>query len=1037
MLSAFHARPLVELKSRDKSKIESVLAYGDRVLVGLSTGSLRIYRTKEFTDDPEAAPAEEGEKPKIDLLRDEDKFSKKPIQQLAIIKEANVLISLSDAHVSFHDLQTYVLSERLERSKGATSFAVISYVVKDPDTGIPSIVSKLAVAVKRKVMVWSWHDMEPSDLIEESTLPSTVKLITWANGSSLLAGMDPGYVLVDLPTGKITEINRIVDQGEAAGARFGAINSSGMGYMGMGSWVPKPMATKLQEGVMMLAKDVNTLFIDMEGTPVEKRQVPWATAPEAVGYSYPYLLSLATSRGVLEVRNPETLSLLQSIKLADATIMHVPQPNISLAHAGKGFLVASDRCIWRMSAVDYPSQIDELTAAGRFDETLSLVGQLEDTLIEDKEGILRDIKIQKAHQLFDQRKYRDSLDLFSEAGAPPAKVVALYPPLIAGDSSKHFHEKAEDNDQGDDTDRPTSPNQETSVNGAASRSILSAVPLLGSDTASVKLTKAEKDTTSFSKNTAFSMEEKELKYAVNELCAFLAQARVQIQRHMNYDGELKDKTTSQHSRPPYFTLVAQDYHTVTDWRQALFDVATLVDTTLFRAYMFARPQLAGSLFRLDNFCSPTVVEEKLYESGRYNDLIDFLHGKKLHRQALELLDKFGKGEGGVAGGEVDEALRGPRRIVSYLQQLPFELIDLILQFAEWPIRKDPELGMEIFVADTENAETLPRHQVLEFLENNSHSLARQYLEHVIHELGDDTTDFHDRLISLYLERLNKESSNSPAVLASTDEVRGKLEGLLRSSTHYSRQLALRLLPIDSPSFYECRAIILSKLGRHREALQIYVFDMKDYSKAEEYCNATYLEHTISAAAPTTKVSPSTTAVVDPDDPSQAQSVYTDLLSLYLTPPSGHKENLDAALQLLSHHGSRLPALSTLNLLPTSLPVKNLESYFRGRMRAAHSLAREEAIVAALSGVEKTAIEAALLIGDDEASGTSTAKGRSRRIVLEENRLCAVCNKRFGRAAVRVYPDGEVTHYGCADPRRDVGESPRSPRSLPIRGIGVR
>ena len=37
MLSAFTARPIVELKQRDKSKIESVLAYGDHVFRDLFT----------------------------------------------------------------------------------------------------------------------------------------------------------------------------------------------------------------------------------------------------------------------------------------------------------------------------------------------------------------------------------------------------------------------------------------------------------------------------------------------------------------------------------------------------------------------------------------------------------------------------------------------------------------------------------------------------------------------------------------------------------------------------------------------------------------------------------------------------------------------------------------------------------------------------------------------------------------------------------------------------------------------------------------
>jgi hypothetical protein len=228
-----------------------------------------------------------------------------------------------------------------------------------------------------------------------------------------------------------------------------------------------------------------------------------------------------------------------------------------------------------------------------------------------------------------------------------------------------------------------------------------------------------------------------------------------------------------------------------DWQKALFDVATLVDTSLFRAYMLARPALAGSLFRLDNFCDPDVVNAKLYESGRYGDLIDFLHGKKLHREALEVLAKFGKNEAKEEAATDD--LRGPQRSVGYLQQLPPELIDLILEFAEWPLKEDADLGMQIFLADTENAETLPRHRVLDFLQKIDSKLAVKYLEHIIYELDDTTPEYHQRLLDLYLERLNAKDggfANDEDRL----EYRTRLERLLKSSSQYNRARALARLP---------------------------------------------------------------------------------------------------------------------------------------------------------------------------------------------------------------------------------------------------
>ncbi len=308
--------------------------------------------------------------------------------------------------------------------------------------------------------MWSWQDMELASDTSEYTLVTGIKTLTWATGTRLIAGLSSSYVMVDVETSEVTDI---VGPGSIGGApgqdggRFGGLGVASVGYMGIGGSAPKPLATKLGEGEMLLAKDINTLFIDTDGKSLGRRQVPWAVAPEAVGYSYPYLLSLQTSKGTLEVRNPETLSLLQSIPLPNASQLHVPQPNVSLAHAGKGFLVSSDRCVWRMGALDYDSQIDALVERGKLDEAISLLGMLEDALLKDKEGRQREIKMLKAHRLFDQRRYRDSLDLFTEVSAPPERVIRLYPRLIAGDLStvQEISESPSGSTHGDQTSEAT------------------------------------------------------------------------------------------------------------------------------------------------------------------------------------------------------------------------------------------------------------------------------------------------------------------------------------------------------------------------------------------------------------------------------------------------------------------------------------------------------------------------------------------------------------------------------------------------------
>ncbi|KAF2829723.1 hypothetical protein CC86DRAFT_367666 [Ophiobolus disseminans] len=1057
MLSAFTARPIVELKQRDKSKIESILAYGDRVLVGLNSGSLRIYRVNDQIEDtePEARQngsqnSEQAEPPTskvkpADLLREEEKFSRRPIQQLAIIKEANILISLSDNHVSIHDLQTYTLQEKLERTRGATTFAAASNIVKDATTGIPSIVSRLAVAVKRKIILWTWQDMELSGDAVEISLIATVKSLTWATGTKIVAGMDPGFVMVNIENQEVQDIIKpgaLGEGGSQGGARFGAVSSSGMGYMGMASWVPKPLATRLGEGELLLAKDVNSLFIDTDGNPIEKRQVPWHAAPEMIAYSYPYMLTLnPPSKGSLEVRNPDTLNMLQSISLPNVTFLHVPQPNISLAHAGKGFLVASDRCIWRMGAQSYETQIDELVAGGRYDEALSLLNMLEDTLLLDKEGRVREIMILKAHALFDLKKYREAMDLFTDAKAPPERVISLYPRSIAGhlaqEGSVKSVESVADEEEANG-DKPTTDGKDSTPAPASTigRSMMGRLvgggKKIDADAASVRSSMKDDvpDTPVKKRGTDLSQSDKlfadkDFKDSVRALQSFLAQCRVQIKRYIDTDGNLKEplptpsESQLEEDKPPFHNfiqLAGPEGHI--DWKAKLLDVAQLVDTTLFRAYMIASPSLAGPLFRLPNFCEPDVVQEKLYETGRYADLIDFLHGKRLHRQALELLEKFGKNE---ADEEVTTALQGPQRTVGYLQQLPPEMIDLILEFAEWPLRTDPKLGMDVFLADTENAETLPRERVLDFLQDIDLKLAARYLEHIVEELNETNPDFHQRLVDLLLERLKSSDFENDE---EKKQWRVRLQLFLKTSSNYNKYRVFQQLPSTDPDYYEPRAIVLSKMGQHKQALAIYVFDLQDYQRAEEYCNEIYIS-TPQPQSPTKSFQPATTVPASANIDDAEPSIYHTLLSLYLTPPPPKQPNWPPALELLSKHGARLPASTTLDLVPASQPVKDLESYFRGRIRNANSLLNEERIVAKLRGVEKAAIIEAVLLGDGKIGrdGKVVPGGLNRRVVIDEDRHCAVCHKRFGGSAIRVYPDNSVVHSGCM--RGSVGRTKSS------------
>jgi hypothetical protein len=389
-------------------------------------------------------------------------------------------------------------------------------------------------------------------------------------------------------------------------------------------------------------------------------------------------------------------------------------------------------------------------------------------------------------------------------------------------------------------------------------------------------------------------------------------------------------------------------------------------------------------------------------------LIDFLHGKKLHRQALEMLTKFGQGE---ADGEIPSGMQGPERIVSYLKQLPPDLVDVILEFVQWPIQVRPEVGMEVFVADTDNAEKLPRDRVLRFLADHDNRLEIQYLEHIINELGERTAEFHQRLVDVYVAELKRDDVDQE----DQERQKTKLEEFLLKSRTYNKAKTFRQLPANDARFYEIRAIVLSAMGNHKQALSIYVFQIQDYEKAEDYCNKIHLEDQLSQQAcllDGTALHEKHFRQFEPENTAEKPNIFAILLGLYLSPPAEEQKRWPQALDLLSKHGARLPTSSTLELRPDDLAVQQLHDYFLGRVRNATSMLREEAVVRNLEGMRRARAEQLLALGSDLGGGP-TPQGRNRRVRIAEDDHCKLCHKRFTAAtAIRVYPDGEAIHYGC-------------------------
>ena len=97
----------------------------------------------------------------------------------------------------------------------------------------------------------------------------------------------------------------------------------------------------------------------------------------------------------------------------------------------------------------------------------------------------------------------------------------------------------------------------------------------------------------------------------------------------------------------------------------------------------------------------------------------------------------------------------------------------------------------------------------------------------------------------------------------------------------------------------------------------------------------------------------------------------------------------------------MPASSTLELIPEVLPIKDLESYFRGRIRSANTTVNESRIVAGMRSVLAFNEEACVRLGDGLPGGNG---GRNRHVTITEDRVCSVCYKRFGGSTIKILPE---------------------------------
>ncbi|XP_027043416.1 vam6/Vps39-like protein [Pocillopora damicornis] len=868
-------------------QIDCIATFGDNLLVGTRQGHLLLYGVLDGTGDNRFD---------VELRSSNKLFSKKPISQLAVVEQLNLLISLSDSVVSVHNLETFAHKFTLHKTKGASVFAVDikerkQSSVFDPS---PALELKLCVSVKRKLQLFSWRNGEFQER-EDLLVPDAAKALVWSE-DSLCVGFKKEYSLIKTGTGAATELF-----------------STGRHL--------EPTIASLPSGELILCRDDISIITDSDGKKTQKQTLTWSDTPTELDYAEPYVIALLPR--YVEIRTISPRALIQSIEL----------PKSKFIARGKHLYIASPSYVWRLIPVSIPMQIQQLL----HDKQFSLALMLADMVVEpEQEKAARKESIQNlyAFDLFCQKKFDDSLQLFAQLGTDPAQVIGLFPDLLPSEFRKLL-------------EYPAPPPQLTPG---------------------------------------------ELEKGCVALVEYLTRKRNELIKNSDKTeslqrGRNKDST----KEPSKADIKAQ---------KNLEHKRQIIDTTLLKCYLQTNDALVAPLLRLkENFCHVEECERVLSKSKKYNELVILYQAKGLHKKALDLLLRQAQKSSGP--------LKGHQKTVQYLQRLGHEHLKLIFDFSVWVLKAHPDDGLKIFTEDLPEVEGLPRDKVLAHIEQCAKQLTIRYLEHIIFLWNESKPDFHNKLINCYRERVQVLMREYLDSLLTGDEpvppgsepgelgeLRGRLLFLLETSKHYQAQHLLTHFP---ESFYHERALLLGRVGRHEEALAIYIHILHDPKLAEEYCHRNYNEGR-----------------------EGSKDVYVSLLRMYLAPPEisrkeNMKPNIDVALNVLQEHHLKISTAKALELLPPSIQVREVYAFLLNVLEDKERKRKNSQVLKSLLFAEHLQVQ------------EQRMHYQGGKILLTDERACRVCHKKIGTSAFAYYPTGEILHYYCC---KNLTSPPNSEHTTP-------
>eukprot|EP00803_Ostreobium_quekettii_P007599 evm.model.scf_3833.1 EVM.evm.TU.scf_3833.1 scf_3833:4766-7651(-) len=937
-----------------QDKVECLLPWQSLLLVGAADGSLSVFDI----------PDQDAEDPTLTLSQRIKGFSKRALVQLDVIPTKPALLSLSDDGVHLHTLPDLAPICTVAGTRGASRFAWNQEKLT------------LAVAVKRKL---AFHHLTGVEFMEMTTMavPDVPLVLGWC-GDAVCAGFRKEYVLANPNTGSLGDLFTV-------------------GRAMKPSVTPVPGANEL-----LLAKENFGMFIGRDGRPTRRPSsaLTWSEAPLAVAVSPPYVLAavLQTSQNFIEVRN-----LSPSARKGVVQMFHVEGPVVLAQVAGMDGSVylasKTKKALWKLRPTALGGQVEELMGMGEFPDALELCGMMP----EDQRGGTEDLlRVRYGAHLFSEGDYDEGMaQLAMHSCNTPVLFLKLFPSLTPPAKMKNFPLPVPD-DLFSDMREPQGEERVKAVSAL--------LPYLLSHRSRLATRRRED----------LEMDDEQHRLGP------------EVGAEMAESGEERDQAVGESGTSDKTAASEQVMSRLHRSRQA-----TLVDTAILKG-MLVCPD-TGALLQFvqqPNFVDMEEGRGALVGCGRYAELAALYQSRGHHSEGLELLRRLSQSPQsfdvepqGVASGLSGEM--GVWAVVRYLSTLTEKDAAVIQQHATWVLKQDAEAALQMFICSEKR---LPPAIVLPILRTSAPQYSSIYLE-VMLDCGEVSHEEYDgTLMKIYLrealeneqeigclgqpsegesldsflksvasEELRESMKNSsqvplftaagPKKMPTPQELEDaapspsqsyqRLKQLIMTSPYIDPSTALASIP--SGRLFDLQALLMEKLGRHKEALEVYAQELHSLELAEALCDRVY----------------------ESSKGAGRGDIYMMLLEIYLgvkdgpNPPEWLNHSLWRQLfHMLSRKRYRIDAEKVFGALPFDLCLCEVMPFVEACLRTLAEQQRNVGVAKNLYSCENLEVKERLI------------KSKQRMVHATSERACHMCKKRIGSAVLVAYPNDNLAHYSC-------------------------